>query len=113
MKKIKSISRRFIWGTLRTVSNRSIRNNKKMLPDWLHSRPNHVNTNVPAEISPQMKGSGRFLAFCSRRPSAVMLDGYPVGFTYEQNGEGFPSLEALLPEGYKGVPRRLSLRWEP
>lgn len=62
--------------------------------------------------SSQMKGSGRFLALCSLRPSAVLFDGKPLEFSHGQTSEGVPFLEAELPGGYTGDPRPLVVQWD-
>lgn len=68
---------------------------------------------LPPPLPRQVKGSGRFLAFCSVRPTAVLLDGKPVVYSFGRQGGAAQSLEVMLPHGYAGVPRQLSVRWEP
>lgn len=60
----------------------------------------------------QVKGSGRFLALCSLRPTAVLFDGEPIDYTHGQTPEGVLFVEVVLPQGYNGVPRRLVVQWD-
>lgn len=59
-----------------------------------------------------MKGSGRFLALCSVRPTAVLFDGKPIDFSHGEAHDGVPFLEAGLPKGYTGETRSLVVQWE-
>jgi hypothetical protein len=82
----------------------------------------HVNLDI--------KGSGRFLAYCTAAPAAVTLDGVTLQFTHSlakhtpdlggagdigsSTGPGFDQVQALevvLPEGYTGATRKLEIVW--
>lgn len=66
---------------------------------------------LPMHPCVQVKGTGRFLAFCSLRPAAVLFDGQPIEFLHGQSRTGVPFLEVALPIGYSGEPRRLVVQW--
>jgi hypothetical protein len=81
-------------------------------------------------VSLDIKGSGRFLAYCTAAPAAVTLDGVSLQFTHSlakhtpdlggagdigsSTGPGsdqVQALEVVLSDGYTGATRKLEIVW--